>query len=64
MVKEIERRIRVTDGILKFITVRVDEELRRAERRKSIRTAEDEKRRARGLTRPAPPAADNEEVSL
>ena len=64
MVKEIERRIRVTDGILKFITVRVDEELRKAERRKSRRAAEDEKRRARGLTRPAPAAADSEEVSL
>ena len=66
MVKEIERRIRVTDGILKFITVRVDEELRKAERRKAKRTAEDEKRRARGLTRPTPPPppADNEEVAL
>ena len=32
MVKEVERRIRVTDGVVKFITVRVDEELKKAER--------------------------------
>jgi small subunit ribosomal protein S6 len=64
LVKEVERRIRVTDGIIKFITVRVDEELRKAERRKARRAVEDEKRRARGLVRPAPPAADNEEVGL
>ena len=37
MVKEVERRIRVTDGIIKFITVRVDEELKKAERRKAKR---------------------------
>ena len=32
LVKEVERRIRVTDGVIKFMTVRVDEELRKAER--------------------------------
>ena len=54
MVKEVERRIRVTDGVIKFMTVRVDEELKKAERRKAKRTAEDEKRRSRSPERPAP----------
>ena len=49
MVHELERRLRVTDGIVKFITVRVDEDLRKAERRKAQRAVEDEKKRARGI---------------
>ena len=63
VVKEVERRIRVTDGVIKFITVRVDEELKKAERRKSRRAVEDEKRRAKGVVRTAPPV-DVEEVGL
>jgi len=47
VVKEIERRLRVTDGVLRFITVRVDEELRKAERRRTRRLAQEEKRRER-----------------
>jgi small subunit ribosomal protein S6 len=46
-VKEIERRLRVSDLVLKFITVRIDEKLKRIEKRKKKR----EKRAAR---RPAP----------
>ena len=49
MVKELERRMRVADGVVKFITVRVDEDLRKAERRKAQRSVEDEKKRARGI---------------
>ncbi|HUY15510.1 MAG TPA: 30S ribosomal protein S6 [Terriglobia bacterium] len=50
-VKELERRLKVTDTVIKFMTVRVDEELKRAAKMKVIR----EKRAAR---RPAPkPAA-------
>ena len=64
MVKEVERRIRVTDGIIKFITVRVDEELKKAERRKAKRNAEEEKRRSKGLVRPPAPSTDGEEVAL
>jgi small subunit ribosomal protein S6 len=60
-VKEVERRIRVTDGVIKFMTVRVDEELKKAERRKSRRMAEEARRRERGTGRVAPPA---EEVEL
>ena len=48
-VSELERRLRVADGVIKFITVRVDEDLRKAERRKAQRAVEDEKKRARGI---------------
>ena len=42
-VREIERRLRVSDMVLKFITVRIDEKLKRIEKRKKAR----EKRAAR-----------------
>jgi small subunit ribosomal protein S6 len=64
-VKEVERRIRVTDGVIKFMTVRVDEELKKAERRKSRRMVEEARRRERGHGRPAPPPPPPaEEVEL
>jgi small subunit ribosomal protein S6 len=47
-VKEIERRLRVSDLVLKHLTVRIDEKLKRIEKRKKAR----EKRAAR---KPAPP---------
>jgi len=47
-VKEFERRLRVQDSVLKFITVRIDETLKRLDKRKKER----EKRAHR---RPAPP---------
>jgi len=62
LIKEVERRIRVTDGVVKFITVRVDEDLRKAESRKARRAKEEAKRKDKGLTRPSP--AEPEEVSL
>ena len=49
-VKEVERRLRVTDLVMKYITVRIDEKLKRIEKRKKAR----EKRAAR---KPAPPTA-------
>lgn len=42
-VREIERRLRVADLVLKFLTVRIDEKLKRIEKRKKAR----EKRAAR-----------------
>lgn len=48
-VKEIERRMRVTDLVIKFITVRIDEKMKRIEKRRKMR----EKRAAR---KPAPAA--------
>jgi small subunit ribosomal protein S6 len=53
MVKEVERRIKVTDGIIRYLTVRVDEELRKAERRKAKRALGEEKRRGRTGVQPA-----------
>jgi small subunit ribosomal protein S6 len=53
MVKEVERRIKVTDGIIRYLTVRVDEELRKAERRKAKRALGEEKRRGRASVQPA-----------
>ena len=71
-VKEIERRLRVADVVIKFITVRIDEKLKRIEKRKKAR----EKRAARkpvpsimpaqaagpGPAAPAPPALPAEPV--
>jgi small subunit ribosomal protein S6 len=50
LVKEVERRMRVADQVIKFITVRIDEKLKKIEKRKKVR----EKRAAR---RPPPPMA-------
>ncbi len=56
-VKEIERRLRVSDAVIKFITVRIDEKLKKIAKRKKAR----DKRAAR---KPAPvvhaPAAPGE----
>ncbi len=49
-VKELERRLRVADLVVKFITVRIDEKLKRIEKRKKQR----EKRAAR---KPASPGS-------
>jgi small subunit ribosomal protein S6 len=49
-VKEIERRLRVTDMVIKFITVRIDEKQKKIDKRKKAR----DKRAAR---RPAPQVA-------
>src|SRR5690242_10161174 len=48
LVREIERRMRVSDLVIKFITVRIDEKTKKIEKRKKQR----EKRAAR---RPPPP---------
>jgi small subunit ribosomal protein S6 len=53
LVKEVERRMRVTDLVIKFITVRIDEKVKKIEKRKKQR----EKRAARKPPPPAPPPA-------
>ena len=56
LVKEVERKMKVTDGVIRYLTVRVDEELRKAERRKARRALADEKRRSRpGAAAPSKP---------
>ena len=47
-VKELERRLRVSDLVLKFLTVRIDETLKRLEKRKRIRDKRAAKRGAAG----------------
>jgi len=51
-VKELERRLRVTDEVMKFLTVRIDERLKKIEKRKKARA----KRAARKPPAPAVPA--------
>jgi len=55
VVKELERRLKVADAVIKYLTVRVDEELKRQEKLKKHR----EKRAARRPRKSAaaPPAA-------
>jgi small subunit ribosomal protein S6 len=60
LVKEVERRIRVTDGVVKFMTVRVDEELRKAEGRKARRAKWEASRKGRTTAKPAPAPAPAE----
>jgi small subunit ribosomal protein S6 len=56
VMKEIDRRLRVIDMVIRHLVVRVDEELRVAERTRDIRKANQARRRvARGLPpEPAP----------
>src|SRR5580704_18585856 len=53
LVKEVERRMRVTDMVIKFITVRIDEKIKKIEKRKKQR----DKRAAKRPAPPAPPPA-------
>ncbi len=54
MVKEVERRLRVTEPVIKFITVRVDEEQKRLAKVKALR---DTKVRGKGTRAAAAEAA-------
>jgi small subunit ribosomal protein S6 len=57
-VKEFERRLKVTDSVIKFLTVRVDEELKRAEKFKVLRAKQEARRpRSKPAAAPAAPAA-------
>jgi small subunit ribosomal protein S6 len=52
-VKELERRLRVSDIVLKFLTVRIDQTLKRLEKRKKGR---DKRAARRAASAPAPSA--------
>jgi len=52
VVKELERRLKVSDVVMKYLTVRLDEELKRQEKLKRHR----ERRAARRPRKTAPPA--------
>jgi small subunit ribosomal protein S6 len=53
VVKELERRLRVADSVIKFLTVRIDETLKRIEKRKKDR----DKRAHRRAMNPRPETA-------
>ncbi|HEV2177930.1 MAG TPA: 30S ribosomal protein S6 [Terriglobia bacterium] len=56
MVKEFERRLKVTDSVIKYLSVRTDEAQKRAEKFKTWRA----KQAARAPKKPAAPAAASE----
>jgi small subunit ribosomal protein S6 len=53
VVHELERRLRVTEPVIKFITVRIDEEQKRLEKIKKLRDA-----KKKVSAQPAAPAAE------
>jgi len=55
IVRELERRLRVAEQVIKFITVRVDEEQKRLSKIKALRDA-----RVKAKPAPAPEAAGSE----
>ena len=54
IVKELERRLRVSDVVLKFLTVRIDETLKRLDKRKKERDKRAAKRASQAPAAPAP----------
>jgi small subunit ribosomal protein S6 len=56
-VKEIERRFRVSDLVMKFITVRIDEKLKRLEKRRKARERRARRKPAPAVTAPGAPGA-------
>lgn len=56
-VKEIERRLRVSDFVLKFLTVRIDEKLKRIEKRKKKREKRASRKPAQSAPAPQAPQA-------
>ena len=61
IVREVERRLRVTEPVIKFITVRTDEEIKRLDKIKKIRDAR--KKASAAPTAPVTPEAGTAPVS-
>lgn len=57
VVRELERRLRVNDAVMKFITVRIDEKLKKIEKRRKQREKRAARRPAPAVVAPAAPAA-------
>lgn len=55
-VKEIERRLRVSDAVIKFLTVRIDEKLKKIAKRKKARDKRAARKPAPAPHAPAAPA--------
>ena len=58
LIHELERRLRVTEPVLKFLTVRIDDEQKRLEKIKKIREA-----RKKTSAAPAAPAEGGGETA-
>ena len=56
-VREIERRLRVDESVLKYLTVRIDEKLKWLEKRKKVREKRATKKPQAGPPPPAQPAS-------
>ncbi len=56
-VKEFERRLRVADSVIRYITVRVDEDLKRVDKIKAARLKKVKKKAARKAPSEAAPSA-------
>ena len=60
-IKEFERRLKVTDTVIKYLTVRLDEAMKRAEKFQALRAQQESKRRrSKPAPAPAPPQAPAE----
>jgi small subunit ribosomal protein S6 len=60
-VREFERRLKVTDTVIKYLTVCTDEILKRAEKFKALRAKQEAKRRrSKPASAPAAPPAPAE----
>ncbi len=63
LIKEVERRLRVTEQVIKFITVRVDEEAKRIDKQKALRAKQEARKpRPKPVAPPpftVPPAAES-----
>ena len=62
LIGEIERRLRVTEQVIKFITVRMDEEEKRLAKVKALRDSK-VKRSAQPIAQPQQPAAQPQPVA-
>ena len=62
LIHELERRLRVTEPVLKFISVRIDEEQKRLDKIKALRDAR-KKVSAAPAPAPAAPAAEGGETT-
>jgi small subunit ribosomal protein S6 len=62
VVKELERRLKVSDPVIKYLTIRVDEELKRQDKLKKHRDRR-AARRPRKTVPAAPPAPSGEQTA-
>jgi small subunit ribosomal protein S6 len=62
VVKELERRLKVSDAVIKYLTIRVDEELKRQDKLKKHRERR-AARRPRKTAPAAPPAQSGEQTA-